>query len=183
MVSKLVFGSCEQDTVYQSILYFKEIITNHDYFTISKNISVKQRKLRRFLLLSIWYLSITDSKESFLSGKAQKNSFSHKYWKSNFLKNSIKVQFRFWEGHKNLTQSSSRFWRYLVMSKPYGRLGQIFVAFLEYLNFIKNIYLPMAWWLRDLLFCQIAYVGKGGLISEGILTLVPLPKKGTKSLS
>jgi hypothetical protein len=69
------------------------------------------------------------------------------------------------------------------MSKPYGRLGQIFVAFLEYLNFIKNIYLPMARWLRDLLFCQIAYVGKGGLISEGILTLVPLPKKGTKSLS
>ena len=46
----------------------------------------------------------------------------------------IKVQV-FCEGHKNLTQSSSCFWRYLVMSKPKGRLDQILVAFLEYLNF------------------------------------------------
>ena len=45
-----------------------------------------------------------------------------------------KVQL-FWEGHKNLAQSSSRFWRYLVMSKPWGRLRQISVAFSEKLNF------------------------------------------------
>ena len=32
-------------------------------------------------------------------------------------------------------QSSSRFWRYLLVSKPWGRLRQIFVAFSEKLNF------------------------------------------------
>ena len=44
--------------------------------------------------------------------------------------------------------SFSSFWRYLVMSKPKGQLGQIFVAFLEYLNFShidrKNYLNP--WW-------------------------------------
>ena len=46
-----------------------------------------------------------------------------------------KVQF-FWEGHKDLVQSSSWFWRFLVMSKLRWRLRQIFVAFSEKLNFI-----------------------------------------------
>ena len=42
----------------------------------------------------------------------------------------------FWEGHINyLAQSPSRFRRKYVMSKPWGRLCQIFVAFLEKLNF------------------------------------------------
>ena len=36
-----------------------------------------------------------------------------------------KVQL-FWEGHKNLEQSSSRFWHYLVTSKLWGGLYQIF---------------------------------------------------------
>ena len=45
-----------------------------------------------------------------------------------------KVQL-FWEDHKNSVQSSSRFSRYLVMSKPWGRLCQIFVSFSEKLNF------------------------------------------------
>ena len=38
-----------------------------------------------------------------------------------------KVQL-FWENQKNSAQSSSKFWRYLVMSKPWGRLCQIFVS-------------------------------------------------------
>ena len=47
--------------------------------------------------------------------------------------NICKVQL-FWDGHKNLTQLSSRFWRYLVMSKC-----QIILAFSEKLNFsLKN---------------------------------------------
>ena len=41
----------------------------------------------------------------------------------------FKVQL-FWEGHKNLAQSSSRFWHL-----TWGRLCQIFVAFSEKLNF------------------------------------------------
>ena len=49
----------------------------------------------------------------------------------------VKFSF-FWEGHKNLEQSSSRFWHYLVTSKLGGRLHQIFVAFLEKLNFKQN---------------------------------------------
>ena len=40
-----------------------------------------------------------------------------------------------WEGHKNLEKSSSRFWHSLVTSKPWVQLYQIFVAFLEKLNF------------------------------------------------
>ena len=47
---------------------------------------------------------------------------------------SFKVQL-FWEGLKNLEQSSSRFWHYLVTSKPWWWLNQNFVAFLEKLNF------------------------------------------------
>ena len=52
---------------------------------------------------------------------------------------AYKVQV-FWEGQKSLTKASSRFWRYLVMSITEGRLGQIIVAFLEYLNFTSLIY-------------------------------------------
>ena len=56
--------------------------------------------------------------------------------KMRFVKNGcgIKVQL-FWEGHKNLAQSSSRFWRNYVMSKPWGWLRQIFVALSEKLKF------------------------------------------------
>ena len=46
------------------------------------------------------------------------------------------VKFSFSEKDtKNLAQSSSRFWHYLVKSKPWGRLRQIFVFFSEKLNF------------------------------------------------
>ena len=47
----------------------------------------------------------------------------------------------FWEGHKNLNQSPSRFW-----SKPKRGLGQLFVAFLEYLNFISHQYFILFVW-------------------------------------
>ena len=56
---------------------------------------------------------------------------------SNF-KLVIKVQL-FWEGCKNLEQSSSRFWHYLVTSKPWAQLHQIFVAILEKLNFNTQV--------------------------------------------
>ena len=59
--------------------------------------------------------------------------------KGHFISN-LKVQL-FWEGHKNLVQTSSRFWCYLVMSKPWGRLHQIFVAFSEKLNFTSTDWL------------------------------------------
>ena len=38
-------------------------------------------------------------------------------WQASMLLKKSKVQI-FWEGHKKLMQLSSRFWRYLVMSKP-----------------------------------------------------------------
>ena len=43
----------------------------------------------------------------------------------------------FWEGHKILVQSPSRFWRNYIMPKPWGRLRRIFVAFSEKLNFTR----------------------------------------------
>ena len=51
---------------------------------------------------------------------------------------NIKVQL-FWEGHKNFVQSSSRFWYNYIMSKPWGRLRQISVAFSKILTLISYI--------------------------------------------
>ena len=45
-----------------------------------------------------------------------------------------KVQI-FWEGHKNLAHLPLFIWHYLVASNYKWKMGQIFVAFLEYLNF------------------------------------------------
>ena len=59
------------------------------------------------------------------------------FWQKKNTASNVKVQF-LWEGHKDLVQPSSRFWRYLVMSKPCGRLRQILVAFSEKLNFTKR---------------------------------------------
>ena len=66
----------------------------------------------------------------------------------------FKVQL-FWEGHKNLVQSSSRFWSYYAMSKPWGRLHQFFVAFSEQLNFtsfslLKNFHWMKNWYIPPL---------------------------------
>ena len=46
----------------------------------------------------------------------------------------FKVQL-FWKGHKNLAQSSLKFWHYKVLSKPWRQFHQIFVDFSEKLSF------------------------------------------------
>ena len=46
-----------------------------------------------------------------------------------------KVQI-FWEGHKNLSHLPLSIWHYFVASNYNRKMGQIFVAFSEYLNFM-----------------------------------------------
>ena len=46
----------------------------------------------------------------------------------------IKIQI-FWEGHTNLAHLPLFFWHYLVASNYEWKMGQIVVAFSEYLNF------------------------------------------------
>ena len=62
----------------------------------------------------------------------------HYYFPFHLLFYHPKVQL-FW-GHRNLLQSSSKFWHYLVKSKPWGLLRQIFVFFAEKLN--SNLQCP-----------------------------------------
>ena len=60
---------------------------------------------------------------------------------SNFIgyhrKETGKVQI-FWEVQKNLAHLPLFFWHYLVASNYKWKMGQIFVAFSEYLNFRRN---------------------------------------------
>ena len=74
----------------------------------------------------------------------------------------------FWEGHKNLTQSSSRFWHYLVTLKPWGRLQHIFVAFSEKLNFNKSALLCT--WL-DFRNCDVCMYDKRNFKTQVSLIL------------
>ena len=68
-----------------------------------------------------------------INSKPPQRTFLSAIWVCNgfiiFLKAII-----FWEGHQNRAQSSSRFWCCYVVSKPWGMLHQIFVAFSENLN-------------------------------------------------
>ena len=50
---------------------------------------------------------------------------------------TFKVQI-FWEGHKNFSHLPLFIWQYLILSNYNWKMGQIFVAFSEYLNF-KNV--------------------------------------------
>ena len=66
-------------------------------------------------------------------------------WERCFVSFSqIKVQI-FWEGHKNLTHLPLFIWHYLVVSNYEWKMGQIFVAFSEYLNFKDLRSSPYTW--------------------------------------
>ena len=60
-----------------------------------------------------------------------------------------------------MTKSSNFFWRYLVMSEPVGRFGQIFVAISEYMSFIrseyvlKKLFLPNNSWGKKQTKCNL----------------------------
>ena len=52
---------------------------------------------------------------------------------------NIKIQI-FWEGHNNLVHLPLLFWHYLLASIYKWKMGQIFVGFSEYLNFMWVVY-------------------------------------------
>ena len=64
-------------------------------------------------------------------------TIARKFWSEkeiNKFTYLTKVQI-FWEGHKNLFYLQLFIWYYLVASNYKWKIGQIFVAFSEYLNF------------------------------------------------